>query len=189
MEFTGEALGDADGDAVKIGSAISTSVAAKQAGIQWTLNTLIQNGQAPPPRELRRILRDYEVGGLEHLFASISRTQTQCVEEHRQMMMTGQALPINSYDDDPVHLDEHQDFMRSNRFADQAPPVKMAFEIHCQMHRNRLQAAANNAAAAQMIQEGAKTPNPTLDPQSLGGAPPDGALPSQPQPSLDGAAA
>jgi hypothetical protein len=74
MEFTGEALGDADGDAVKIGSAISTSVAAKQAGIQWVLNTLIQNGQAPPPRELRRILRDYEVGGLEHLFASISRT-------------------------------------------------------------------------------------------------------------------
>jgi hypothetical protein len=177
-EFTGEALGEVDGDAVQIGSAISTSVAAKQAGIQWVLNTLIQNGQAPPPRELRRILRDYEVGGLEHLFSSISRTATQVVEEHRQMLMLGQALPINSFDDDPVHLDEHQDFMRGARYALQPPPVKMAFEIHCQMHRNRLQAAANNQAAAAMIAAGGKTGQPVLDPQALGGAPPDGALPS-----------
>lgn len=191
-EFRGEALGDADGDMLVIGSAISGSTAVKQAGIQWVLNTLIQNGQAPSPRELRRILRDYEVGGLEHVFGSITRTQTQCVEEHRQILM-GVPTAINSYDDDPVHLEEHMDWQRTARYRDAVqrnPIVGMIAEAHCQQHRDRLQVAANNQAAAAMLAAGAKTPTPTLDPQALGGPPPGGALPSPTiQPSLNGAAA
>jgi hypothetical protein len=115
FEFRGEQLGEADGDAIQIGSTISQSVAAKQAGIQWVINTLIQNGQAPPPRELRRIMQDYEVGGLEHVFGSIGKTQTQCTEEHRRMMR-GEQLAINSYDEDQTHLEEHDDFRRGARY-------------------------------------------------------------------------
>lgn len=210
--FTGEALGDPDADAITIGSTISQSTAVKQAAIQWVINTLIQNGQAPPPRELRRIMRDYEVGGLEHLFGSISRTQTQVVEEHRLMMQIAGQLgasgmqavqlaqaqgvelppfyPINSYDDDQVHVEEHQDFMRGSRYAQETarnPMFGIVMEQHVALHQAKLQAAANNAAAAAMIQADPGG-EPTLDPAALGGGQPQGALPSPAgEPSLNGA--
>jgi hypothetical protein len=217
--FTGEALGDADGDAVTIGSTISQSVAVKQAAIQWVINTLIQNGQAPPPRELRRIMRDYEVGGLEHLFGSISRTQTQVVEEHRRMMQVAAQLPpqtaqlvqaaqaqgapvpplfpTNTYDDDQVHVEEHVDFQRGSRYSQEVernPMFGVVMEQHVAEHRQKLQDAANNAAAARMI-EADPGGAPTLDPASLNGgqdaaqgAAPGGALPSPAgEPSPNGA--
>lgn len=215
--FTGEALGDADGDAITIGSTISQSTAVKQAAIQWVINTLIQNGQAPPPRELRRIMRDYEVGGLEHLFGSVSKTQTQVVDEHRQMMQLAGTLPpqlagmiqqaqaageqvpdlfpTNSYDDDQMHVEEHQDFQRGSRYAQEIaknPLFGVIMEQHVAAHHTKLQNAANNAAAAAMITADPGG-EPTLDPgvvaAGTGGAAPQGALPSgQGQPSLNGAA-
>lgn len=185
IEFSSESLGDADGDSIVIGSTIAGSIAVKQSGIQWVLNTLIQNGQAPPPRELRRILRDYEVGGLEHVFGSISRTQTQVTEEHRRMMR-GELLPINSYDDDQTHVEEHHDFMRSARYSQLPPVIQFIFETHVGMHQQRLQEAANNAAAVQMLMNDAGG-EPTLDPQALNGGTPDGALPSAAAPSSNGA--
>lgn len=192
-EFRGEALGSPDGDALTIGSTIATSTAVKQSGIQWVVNTLIQNGQAPPPRELRRILRDYEVGGLEHVFGSISKTQTQCVEEHRQLML-GVQVPTNTFDDDSVHVEEHQDWMRGARYREaiaRNPATQLYAEMHVQEHRQKLQDAANNAAAAQIAAEAAAKGNgPVLDPAALGGGgAPTGALPSPAgQPSLNGAA-
>jgi hypothetical protein len=186
LEFRGEQLGDCEGDMLQIGSTISQSVAAKQAGIQWVLNTLIQNGQAPPPRELRRIMQDYEVGGLEHVFGAIGKTQTQCTEEHRRMLR-GEQLGVNTYDDDQTHLEEHDDFRRGARYqmlirqpgGDQIDAI---FEAHEKQHRDRLQQQANNAAAAQMVQAGAGGSGPpALDAASLAqhaGLPPTSPLPS-----------
>lgn len=174
FEFRGEQLGEADGDAIQVGSTISQSVAAKQAGIQWVINTLIQNGQAPPPRELRKIMRDYEVGGLEHVFGSIGKTQAQCSEEHRRMLR-GEELQVNSYDDDQTHLEEHDDFRRGARYQmlirqPGGEQIDAIFEAHEQLHRDRLQQQANQQAAAQVVQQAAAAGNgPGLDPHAMAG--------------------
>lgn len=197
FEFRGEQLGEADGDALQIGSTISQSVAAKQAGIQWVLNTLIQNGQAPPPRELRRIMQDYEVGGLQHVFESIGKTQTQCLEEHRRMMR-GEQLGINTYDEDQTHLEEHDDFRRGARYQMHirqpgGDMIDQIFEAHEKLHRDRIQQRANNAAAAQVVQQAAAAGNGAgLDPSMLGvppvpAVPPTTAVPS-PSVSANGGA-
>jgi hypothetical protein len=196
--FTGEALGDCGSDEVDIGSEQSQSVAAKQAGIQFVLNLLIQNGQAPPPRELRRILRDYEVGGLEHMFASVSRDQTQVIDEHRRMLR-GEPVPINDFDDDSIHIAEHDDFRKGGRYRDlQKTPggqrVQAIIDAHVMMHKQRAQAAATQqvvaGAAANALQTGGSPgPDPTAvssaPVEASGGGTPPGALPS-PQPSPGG---
>jgi hypothetical protein len=145
------------------------------------LNTLIQNGQAPPPRELRRILRDYEVGGLEHVFGSINKTQQQCTEEHRRLLR-GEPVEINTYDDDETHVAEHEDFQRGPRYgALRLSPggemLMMGVEQHVQAHRDRIQQKVNAAAAAAMVQNTGPGQPPPLDPSALA-APPAGALPS-----------
>ena len=193
IEFRGEQLGDADADSIQLGSSISQSVAVKQAAIQWVINTLIQNGQAPPPRELRRVLRDYEVGGLEHLFGSLNKTQTQCVDEHRRLL-AGEFLGINDYDDDSTHVEEHEDFQRSARYQTRIrQPGGQLLDFlttqHVNLHRQRMQDAANNAAAAAMIQNDPGG-EPTLDPQALaqgnGAIPPTAGLPSPSAPATGG---
>lgn len=188
--FTGEALGDCSGDEIDIGSEQAQSVAAKQAGIQFVLNLLIQNGQAPSPRELRRVLRDYEVGGLEHFFASISRDQAQVVDETRRMLR-GEAVPINTFDDDSIHIDEHQDFQKSSRWRELAKRpggqiIQARYEAHVQAHRDRAQQAATAAATAAAAQKALETGQPGPDPAMVPGGPvlgagggtPEGALPS-----------
>lgn len=195
--WRGDELGGAEEDEVQIGSGIPASKAAKQAGIQYMLNLMIQNGQAPSPRELRRIMRDYEVGGLEHFFGSVGRDQTQIAEEHRRMLR-GEPLPINTFDNDAIHIEEHQDFQKSSRYAQLATQpggqlVQQAIEAHVDAHRQRASGQATAAAVGQMAQtameKGVAGPDPALalpgpDPgmvssgDPLAGGTPDGALPS-----------
>ena len=209
--WRGNQLRDVAADEVQAGSGMPQSKAAKQAAIFQYFNAFIQAGQAPPPRELRRIMRDMEVGGLEHFFADVGKTEAQVQEEHRLMIetevdptqignmivfeppdpMTGQqlpamydaqmpyfsTLPINEFDEDEVHLETHYEFFRSPRFLELlrgAPQDKLkaiGMLGHAKLHEQRLQEAANNEAASQMLMENAgdgSTP-PPLDPNSLNG--------------------
>jgi hypothetical protein len=84
--WRGNQLRDGGADEVQAGSGIPQSKAAKQAAIFQYFNAFIQAGQAPPPRELRKIMRDMEVGGLEHFFSDVGRTEAQVQEEHRKML-------------------------------------------------------------------------------------------------------
>ena len=173
----------------------SNSKAQKQAAIQFILNLMIQNGQALPPRELRRVLRDYEVGGLEHFFASTSRGQAKVTEENRRLI-AGEQVGINSWDDDSLHVDEHNDFRNSARYATaisgpNGAIIAQNFEAHVQAHQDRRQKQANAQAAAQMAQtaaaQGNSPPDPGLVAAGTGAAdaqPPTDAVPSPPmQPS------
>lgn len=205
--WRGDQIGEATADEVQIGSGMPQSKAAKQAAIQFMLNLFIQNGQAPPPRELRRVLRDFEVGGLEHFFGAMTKDITQVNEEHRRMLR-GEELPINTYDNDQLHLEEHQDFQKSSRHQQLArqpggAAIQQIIEAHTTLHRDRLQQQANDAAAAQIAQTAAESGQPGPDPAMLAGAaaapavpevpaetrPPEGALPSagvEPAPSIGG---
>jgi hypothetical protein len=175
--FKGDELGTPDADEVDIGSGLPESKAQKQAAIQFILNLLIQNGQALPPRELRRVLRDYEVGGLEHFYSSVSRDQSQVLDEHRRML-AGEAVGINSWDNDQLHVEEHDDFRKSARFSmlrsrPDGQALMALFEQHVGAHRQRMQEAANAQATAQAAQtameKGQPGPDPALAAAAAGG--------------------
>lgn len=165
--FTGAKLGDASADEVEIGSSISQSQAAQQSGIQFMLNLLIQNGQAPPPRELRKLMRAYGVGGMENFFATLGKHERFVIEENRRMMLgetlglgqvdpvTQQPITTNAYDDDQVHLEGHTDHQLSATYQEAirrpgGERIAAVFEAHVAEHRAKLQQAANQQALAQM---------------------------------------
>jgi hypothetical protein len=91
--WRGNQLRDAGADEVQAGSGIPQSKAAKQAAIQQFVNLFIQNGQALPPRVLKRVMKDMEVGGLEHFFSDVGKTEAQVEEEHRIMLEGEYTLP------------------------------------------------------------------------------------------------
>lgn len=95
-------------------------------------------------------------------------------------------LPVNDFDEDDQHLERHYEFFRSPRFLERLygggkdRALAIAMLGHAKLHEIKLQQAANNAAASQMLMENAgdgSTP-PPLDPNALqnGG----GSLPSAP---------
>lgn len=196
--FTGEKLGDASADEVEIGSALSQSQAAQQSGIQFMLNLLIQNGQVPPPRELRKLMRAYGVGGMENFFATLGRTQRFVIEEHRRMMageilgdgqvdpQTSQPITTNTFDDDQIHVEEHTDFQMSATYQEAirkpgGQRIRQIVEMHVAEHRAKLQAAADQQALAQMAmmaaEKGQAGPGEVAA-SANGAVPPNGAVSS-----------
>lgn len=157
--FKADQLGDCDEDAVQAGSGIPQSKAAKQAAIQEVLNMFAQMQVPLPERDLRRVLGEYQVAGLEKFFASIDQSERQVQRENQQLSTGGQPLPINSYDEDDVHVDGHQEYMRSSRFAELDDPVKALFEQHVALHLGRQSQMAAQQQQEQMM-------------AAMGGAPP-----------------
>jgi hypothetical protein len=153
-----------ENDQVQAGSGLPQSKAAKQAAIQQVLTLFVQNGVAVDERRLRRVLRDFEVGGLENMLADVQRDERQVNEENRQLA-AGVQLQINSYDNDMIHIAGHEDFQKTARYARLPDPVKAVAEEHVNAHRQRVAqkqladqppppdqpgaAGGNSAAAAQ----------------------------------------
>lgn len=138
--FKGQMLKNGgENDQVQAGSGLPTSKAAKQAAIQQVLTLFVQNGVAIDERRLRRALRDFEVGGLENMLADIQRDERQVNEENRQLA-AGEQLPINSYDNDMIHIAGHEDFQKSPRYSRLPNPAKQRTELHVQAHRDRVAA-------------------------------------------------
>jgi hypothetical protein len=183
--FRGEELGEPDADEVEIGSGMPESKAAKQAAIQFVLNLMIQNGQALPPRELRKVLRDYEVGGMESFLSGLSRDVTQCQDENRRML-AGEEIPVNSWDAHETHVEEHNDVRKSARYAEMIRKpggeiVAMLFEAHVQGHQQILQDQANQAAQAAMLQQQLASGDPNSIAAAAASAPEE-PLPSAAEP-------
>lgn len=120
---------------VQAGSAMPRSRAAKQAAMTELMNLVIQYGVQVDQRSLRKFFQEYEVGGLERLFADIDVDENQVNRENRVMSM-GQNLNINaSYDNHGFHIDGHNEFRKSARFEALPEQVKMIFEAHVQQHQ------------------------------------------------------
>lgn len=169
--FRGKSLDGNDDIQVQAGSAMPRSKAAKQAAIQETLNLLLQYGEAPKGRDLRRIFQEYEVGGLERLFADLGEDERQ-VQRENMSMANGDEMEINSFDNDEAHIDGHEQFQKSAAYDRLDDEIKQLFEAHVDAHRVRL----NPPPPPGMIQ-----PDPTTQP----GAPaaPMGSGPTPPVPS------
>jgi hypothetical protein len=170
--FKGTMLDDQQDVECQVGSGLPASKAAKQAAIQTYMNLFVQNGIPLSARDLRRILRDSDVGGLEHFFASMTKDEEQINEENRQLLK-GNQLPINSYDDDELHVAGHSDMQKTSRYANSDDSVKAVTEAHVQAHRDRIAAKqmANMPPPEQMQLPG-------VSPPQQNGVPPTPALPS-----------
>lgn len=135
--FKGEKVEGCDHVEVQAGSGMPQSKAAQQAAIQQVLTLLVQNGVPVSERSMRRVMREYQVGGLEAFFSSQSHDESQIQEEHRQMGL-GVALDINSYDNDAMHIEGHSDFMKTARYGRLADQIKQLFEFHLEAHQTRV---------------------------------------------------
>lgn len=139
MMFRGAALRDNTHVEVQAGSAFPKSKAAKQAAIESVLNLYFQySGDQPMnQRNLGKIMRDLEVGGLDRLFGDISGDESQINRENQQL---AQALPlkINSYDNTQAHIDGHEEYQKSATYQALPEQVKLLFETHVAEHRQQL---------------------------------------------------
>jgi hypothetical protein len=180
--FQGEKLGDASADEVEVGSSISNSAAMQQTVIRDMLNLLIQNGQVPPPRELRKLTRSLNVGGMDNFFATLGRKQRFIAEEQRRML-AGEAVPTDPLGGDDVHLEEHEDFMMSATYQEAIRKpggdiIRQIVEMHVQGHRDNLQRAANEQALSQANMTALENNTPGTGAPSNGAVPPVNGVPS-----------
>lgn len=153
--WKGDTLGDCDEDGIKIGSGVPQSKAAKQAAIQEVLNMLVQSGVPLSERDMRQVLQEYEVGGLEKFFATIGEDERQVARENLRLA-AGTPLEINSFDDDEIHIAGHQSFQKSGSWDDVPPPVQAQFEEHVQAHIQRHSQAQQQQAQEQIAQPAAQ---------------------------------
>lgn len=138
MNFKGAALKENTHVEVQAGSAFPQSKAARQAAIQNVLSLALQySGQPLNPRDLRKVLRDYQAGGLEALFGDMTADEGQINRENGQMGQ-GIALPINSFDNQQAHIDGHTEFQKNAVYQMMPPPIHEIFEKHVAEHREQL---------------------------------------------------
>lgn len=136
FEFRGAMLKNNTNVEVQAGSAMPRSKAAKQAAMTEIFNMAIQYGMPIDPRQIRKFLRDYEVGGLDKLFANITQDEQQLVRENRKLLRA-EAIDINDWDDDDFHIAAHEEAQKSRRYETASDEAKAIFQAHVNAHRER----------------------------------------------------
>lgn len=136
FEFRGNMLRNNTNVEVQAGSMMPRSKAAKMAAMTEVFGLALQYGVPLEARNVRAFFRDYEVGALDKLFANIAPAESQIIWENR-MLSKGQQLPVNTYDDDDLHVKGHEDFQNSAKYRNLDPKIKAVVEQHVGMHRQR----------------------------------------------------
>lgn len=137
LSFTGDKARGAESIRVQAGSGMPENKAARQAAIQQVATLFAQNGQQISERAWRKILSEFQVGGLEQFFASQARDEQQIQEENRRLAL-GEPLEVNSFDDDEAHIEGHTDFCKTAAYQALDDRAKSQIEDHLLSHRMRL---------------------------------------------------
>jgi len=169
--FRGEMLGQDPRAEVQAGSAMPRSKAAKQAAMTEVLALMLQYGVPVDERNMRKFLKDYEVGGLDRLFEGVSEDAKQVNRENRQLLQ-GQVVPINTYDNHEFHVAEHTEFQKSNRYYYLPDQTKALFDLHVQEHRRYMVQQVDQRVATDMEEAAAQQNSQIEAQQQL--APPEG---------------
>jgi hypothetical protein len=162
-------LPDDQGIDVQAGSGLPQSKAAKQAAIQEVLNMLVQSGTKLSERDLRRVLQEYEVGGLEKFFSSIGEDERQIAREN-QRLASGIAGPDQRLRRRrPAHRGAQR--VSQGRRLRRAPArtARRIVDAHCDAHLQRI---ATRAQTSRRRGHAARHPWPA------NGSGPPGAVPS-----------
>lgn len=147
--FRGEMLGEDPRVEVQAGSAMPRSKAAKQAAMTEVLALMLQYGVPIDERNMRKFLKDYEVGGLDRLFEGFSEDAKQVNRENRQLIQ-GQVVPINTYDNHEFHVAEHTEFQKSHRYHYLPEDIKGLYDLHVSEHRRYMMAQVDKRVQADM---------------------------------------
>lgn len=134
---------------VEAGSATPRSRAAKQAFIM----EIGDKGWITPDRALRYL--DMVETGRLYEESQIDARQVQ--RENARMTQSGQALPINEWDNDAEHETNHASYMKTQEFEKLDPTIQQAHVQHLQLHRARMQ---SNLQQGQMAQAQGQPPPP-----------------------------
>lgn len=149
VEWRGNMLKDNMNISVQAGSTIARSKAAKQATMQEVFDRMLQYGVEVDPRAMRKFFKEFEVGGLDKLVATINESELQVAREHMGFRQ-GVINDINEYDDDDYHIAAHEEFQRSLRHERLDIKTKKLIALHVSAHRER----RAQAVAMQAEQQG-----------------------------------
>ncbi len=153
--FRGEMLGADPRVEVQAGSAMPRSKAAKQAAMTEVLALILQYGVPIDERNMRKFLKDYEVGGLDRLFEGFSEDAKQVNRENRQLIQ-GQIVPINTYDNHEFHVAEHTEFQKTHRYHYLSDDIKALFDLHVSEHRRYMVAQVQQQVNTDMQEAAAQ---------------------------------
>ncbi len=117
---------------VEVGSAIPRSRAAKQAFIM----ELGDKGWISPDKALR-FLDMAETG---KLYEELQLDARQAQRENLKLL-SGEQLLVNSWDNDLAHIIEHDNKRKQQTFETSDEQIKQMFEMHVQMHKQKLAAS------------------------------------------------
>ncbi len=146
--FKGEMLGEDPHVEVQAGSQMPRSKAAKQAAMTEVLTLVFQYGVPVDERNLRKFLKDYEIGGLDRLFEGMSEDAKQVNRESRQLL-NGEQVQINTFDNHEFHIADHTEFQKTARYDALPPEVKQNYDAHVMLHRQYMVEQAEMQANAQ----------------------------------------
>lgn len=150
QDYEGEVLKNIVGVKVQAGSGMPHSKAARQAAMQELLAIALQYGVPLNQRAMRKFFQDFELGGLDKLFQDIERDEDQITRENRIMYKMSAAneesLTINDFDNDDLHIEGHQDEMKTAKWEKLGPDEKGIFMAHLKEHMKRKQAAVEMQA-------------------------------------------
>lgn len=136
--FRSDMLSDVPQIQVQPGSMFPQSKAAKQAAMKDMLALFLQYGVPMSAHDLGKFIRGFDVGGLERLVAGFSQNETQVAREN-MVLMSGQQLPVNDFDDDQSHLEGHAEVLKSRRYQLLPAEAQAALLSHWQAHQARVQ--------------------------------------------------
>lgn len=151
VKWKAKTLSNIMGVEVQAGSGMPTSKAARQAAMQELLALALQYGVPLNQRSMRQFFKDYEMGGLEKLFSDIENDETQITRENR-MMYNGEMFPPNEFDNDELHIEGHQEEMKTSKWWNQSSQIKGIYIAHVKLHKEK-QLAAVNAQVETMKRE------------------------------------
>jgi hypothetical protein len=167
FDFRGAMLRDNTHVEVQAGSAFPQSKAAKQAAMQDLLTFFVQSGNPPHGKQLAQFLKDWEIGGADKLIEDYTADESQANRENVRIQQ-GIPININDYDNDPAHVDAHQDAQKQQSYELWPPQSKMIMEAHVAAHKQRI-AQNQQAQMQQQLQMQGQAPDGSqLPPQQNG---------------------
>lgn len=110
-----------------------------QAARMARVNELVTSGVLDPSRDRAGILEVYRFASDQSFLTHADLDRQKALRENRRMIMSQLPL-VDTFDNDEVHMWEHDRFRKSPEYDRMSPEIRMIFDQHCAWHIERLQA-------------------------------------------------
>ena len=153
--FAGNAIRGNTDVRVEAGSSLQSSKAAKQAVVM----DLMTRGLIPPMEGIQQL----PVGGIEKLYEMVQLDIRHAQRENIRMSQ-GQEVGVNSWDNDDLHIEQHNKYRKTQEYEVLPQETQMLYEQHCELHKMQRMQAQIEQAQLQMQTGGQENANPGQQP-------------------------